>query len=477
MSQEKQHINYSAADIKKYLAGELSPAQMHAMEMAALNDPFLAEAMEGYESVDPKQWQSALSELQHKFNKTEQAKVVAMHPARRQWWKAAAAILVIGAGATLTYLLTNKNNPDPAKPAIAEVSTTAKDSTQIAANTNTGVLSENDKKEKPGAPAAVVTPAGPAASKEEVADKAVVRDSVSSSLAAATPAKGDMAAADEKRSAEQIQNFGNETNYYNRQANRSLPAPAQTNNANYNNVFTPNPKQAKDNSNNGYRKNDGMMANADREVTKPGTKPLSFNKNFMAQVVGPDNTPLPFSNISVRADNLETYADVKGNFRLVSTDSVLLVDVKSVGYQPKTVTLRGDQPLNRIQLTEENIAEADKKVIGIGRNNAAGGAIASRRAILLKDSVVNVEPADGWDNYNTYIANNIELPDDILKNNVHGQINVSFDVDASGNISNIKIDPSKCTNCEALTRKLIEQGPQWKNNKGKATSARFSVQF
>ena len=34
------------ADIEKYLNGKLSPSEMHALEKKALDDPFLAEALE-----------------------------------------------------------------------------------------------------------------------------------------------------------------------------------------------------------------------------------------------------------------------------------------------------------------------------------------------------------------------------------------------------------------------------------------------
>ena len=101
----------------------------------------------------------------------------------------------------------------------------------------------------------------------------------------------------------------------------------------------------------------------------------------------------------------------------------------------------------------------------------------SRRATLIKDSVVNVEPADGWENYNTYIENNIELPDDKLQNNVHGEIGITFDVRSNGSISNIKIDKSQCNDCEESAKRLIEQGPQWKLKKGKKASAKVKVQF
>ena len=53
MSDKEKNIIYTARDIEQYLAGNLSPLQMHAMEKAALDDPFLAEAMEGYTNQKP----------------------------------------------------------------------------------------------------------------------------------------------------------------------------------------------------------------------------------------------------------------------------------------------------------------------------------------------------------------------------------------------------------------------------------------
>src|SRR5687767_5750161 len=38
-------------DIEKYLHGELSPEERHALEKRALSDPFLADALEGGESL------------------------------------------------------------------------------------------------------------------------------------------------------------------------------------------------------------------------------------------------------------------------------------------------------------------------------------------------------------------------------------------------------------------------------------------
>jgi hypothetical protein len=56
-------------DIDKYLKGQLTPAQMHALEKKALSDPFLADALEGIGSLDPAELQSDLQQLQANLNK------------------------------------------------------------------------------------------------------------------------------------------------------------------------------------------------------------------------------------------------------------------------------------------------------------------------------------------------------------------------------------------------------------------------
>ena len=48
MSSPDKHIgSWSITDVHKYLRGELSAREMHALEKAALDDPFLADALEG----------------------------------------------------------------------------------------------------------------------------------------------------------------------------------------------------------------------------------------------------------------------------------------------------------------------------------------------------------------------------------------------------------------------------------------------
>lgn len=460
MSDKENNIIYTARDIEQYLAGNLSPLQMHAMEKAALDDPFLAEAMEGYEGVKDKEWNNQLVALREAIsNKGAVAKVIPLHKSRNNWWKAAAAVLIIGSGATLTYILNRDSKEDSGKQEIARVIPVTKDSvTQIEIPSPASVTqslnpsasaSEQEKKAipgtiakidkagsrdesniilEPGAP--VIKPAAPVASGVTTADDKV--------LVAAPPA-GNTAS----ENADVVKDMN---------AEKAKSAPKQNS------------------------ETDAPAARSKSQSASAAKKEAVLNNFFTAQVVGADNTPLPFTNISIKKENFGTYADAKGMVRLVSTDSILFIEVKSVGYQPKTFALRNNQAQTKIVLQEEEVPQNDRKVIG--NTDVAGNTrSSSRRATLLKDSVVNVEPADGWENYNTYVANNLDIPESALKNDRHGEVELTFDVKANGTISNIRVNKSLGAEYDEAAKRLLQEGPQWKVKKGKKTSASIKVQF
>ena len=44
----QKHIMYTAADLERYHNGKMNAKERHALEKAALDDPFLSDALEGY---------------------------------------------------------------------------------------------------------------------------------------------------------------------------------------------------------------------------------------------------------------------------------------------------------------------------------------------------------------------------------------------------------------------------------------------
>src|SRR5437870_2333846 len=111
MNDKTNDIIYTAQDIEHYFSGKLTPLQMHMMEKAALDDPFLAEAMEGYAGMNEKQWQHQLAGLKNKFENKEGAKVIPLVKRKNNWWKVAAAVILIGGISAIAYLMVNKKEP------------------------------------------------------------------------------------------------------------------------------------------------------------------------------------------------------------------------------------------------------------------------------------------------------------------------------------------------------------------------------
>ena len=50
--QDKNIKEWTAADFDRYHRGEMPAAEMHSLEMQALEDPFLQDAMDGYRHTD-----------------------------------------------------------------------------------------------------------------------------------------------------------------------------------------------------------------------------------------------------------------------------------------------------------------------------------------------------------------------------------------------------------------------------------------
>jgi len=512
MNDKENDIIYTAQDIEAYVSGRLTALQMHAMEKAALDDSFLAEAMEGYGVMKPEDWKNELAALKTIFENKEEKKaiVVAMPKRNNNWWKVAAAVLLLGGTATISYLIMNKNNQQAiAKNIPAENKTVpvfAKSDSNLVSTNSASAITEN------------LATSEKAEVKQNKAANAIAQDKNNAAYAektnAATLSAAQTPAEKQNKAAEDIANAKNsitlddntkkeEKFIYRPQKQAAYDSIGLVNKYSDNDgrrdylakkaVPATPPPVAYNNNANGYNKNYNTVntagttspnvvydaikdKNANATAFSKAKEELPLNHNFKAQVLGADYTPLPFANISIKGENFGTYADVKGNFNLVSSDSLLTVEVKAAGYQPKFYTLQSFVQQNKIVMAEDNANFKYQKVEAKSADVAARSKV-SRKATLLKDSVVNVEPKDGWDNYNTYVNNNIEIPEDILTKDIHGQVELSFDVKSNGTIANIKVDKSLCDNCDELAKKLIQQGPQWKIKKGKKGKGKVTVQF
>jgi hypothetical protein len=109
MSEPNKYHSFSAQDIERYRQGQMTPVEQHALELAALEDPFLADALEGYAftSTPEADLQSLKNRLEQKTNKKRLIPVYRTS----QFWMRVAALFVVVAGAGYLVSRTFQNDP------------------------------------------------------------------------------------------------------------------------------------------------------------------------------------------------------------------------------------------------------------------------------------------------------------------------------------------------------------------------------
>jgi hypothetical protein len=139
---------YTAADIARYHNGKMPVAEMHAMEKAALEDPFLADAMEGY--ANTKAAVKDVAALKQKVHKRSQNMRV-VHRNRRLLYSLAALLILLAGFGWLSTRLANKNERDlavqeKAAPSYTQPQDSQPESTARNASSQHGATSKAKKK-------------------------------------------------------------------------------------------------------------------------------------------------------------------------------------------------------------------------------------------------------------------------------------------------------------------------------------------
>src|SRR5215218_1692118 len=101
---------YGQNEIQRYLQHKMTPQEMHDFEKALMDDPFLADAVEGYKSADNLLSQKHLVEIQTELIAgNEDAKLVLLPRQKTGWWKVAAVVVALAIGGVLTYSLVKRD--------------------------------------------------------------------------------------------------------------------------------------------------------------------------------------------------------------------------------------------------------------------------------------------------------------------------------------------------------------------------------
>ena len=458
MADDNNIKHFTAADIEKYHKGLLSSKERNAMEKAALDDPFLADALEGYQMAGA-QVVADIDELKSRLNeRTAGNKVVAIQTSRRNaftWWKVAAMIILIGGAGFLTYRLAFVNNK---KQDIAKLEYENKAQSPVTKDTLesnlSGLLSEQSfsatTKEK------ILTTEGTGIQKTEI-----VKVSAGDGNANLVPeAKTDNLSIKELKKESEITSI-------------SSPSKPAVDKLEMKSSGVSSEQDAdKDGVSNESEKQKLEIAYQNKPVTTAGkNNELLRNNYFRGRVTDSVNNPLPFANITNVHNNAGTYADVNGYFTLSAPDSVIDVRVSSVGFENNNIQLRNRTDMNQVVLEEGRNGLSEVVIV-----NNSSTSDRSKGTPIVSEKLKKPEPADGWNNYNTYLINNLRIPGEKRIKNTDDFVEISFDVNKNGRPVNIKVEKSLCKPCDEEAVRLVKEGPKWEKG-GKSIRPRVAVPF
>ncbi|MDP4264162.1 MAG: carboxypeptidase-like regulatory domain-containing protein [Bacteroidota bacterium] len=489
MANETNIRSFTANDIEKYHKGLLSAKDMHALEKAALDDPFLADALEGYLApgiaID-----ADLAELRKRLiAKTEKGKVIPLGTGGNwsfPWLRIAVMIILIAGAGLLAYQFLFKSQSHE----LAQVSA---DNKNKEVNTPLKPKDTAGNTPQPGEPGSTESLKEPVnristlantdntvAKGRTTEDKSYKWESNQEGMIAGDSANINSVAGTAKTPAIPVPAKAKEENIVQGVTadNKTLNNIAankidSTANKNFGYQAPAPKKQVPGNENEALAMLEKAKANApdNKENINQDDAFYRNPKVFRGRVTDANNNALPFANITNTRDNVGTYSDAKGYFALLSADSVMNVQVKVVGFENKKINLQNGVLANQVVMQEDKSVAAN--VLDTVKRNYA------RRSSDAAMTFEEPEPADGWAYYDSYLANNLHVPEtlDTRKKDGSDAVEVSFEVNKNGDPINLRIEKSLCDKCDKEAIRLIKEGPKWKRKAKKGKRATVTIPF
>ena len=453
MSDNKQNSKqYTATDIERYLKGQMSAAEMHAIETAALDDPFLADAIEGFEMARSKGSEESVMAGLKKLNKqfSDRVKPVAkiLPMTQSRWWQIAAAVVIFVIVGVAVY--NNRMTSDEATN--SQLAVTEKKESDRSVSPK--------REEKQSDAVSVFSDSQQSRTKNLTKPVApsVEPETISAPLAA-TNQKESTNELSKKETPPALKEGLAKTEGYavNREdtlrfksSQGAVLSPVTT--------YPGTPKPQKDVA---------SATNTEAISRKNNQLAEQLNK-FSGRVVDPNNKPLAYASVQIAQSKTNLTTDQSGNFNFSTKDSVVDVHVRLSGFEQRNFRLQNNLAVNNLVLEPHKEALEEVVVTGYGTQRKKD---VSKTTIKVQDAV----PEIGWIEYEKYLENNKKPP----ANNplMKGEVVVSFQVRQRGILSDFKIEKSLSKDYDKEAIRLVRDGPTWKLLSSRKTRITVIVKF
>lgn len=400
-----------------YIRGLRKGKEAHRLEKESMQDPFLADAMDGYNQV----------EGNHEQRIEKLRMQVSAHSAKKKntyaiTWSIAAC-LIIGFGISSYFLFLKKSMTDEVF--IAEESVSTKLAEPAA----------------PPTPAIPATPTVPATPQKEIAlatTKVKTDSTPISEITARQADKKDMIAKIQTTSQPQgapvaavpmMEEVSEET-----AALQEVVATMDT-----------------------------FESESDKKMklAKVATI-LPQNNMIKGRVTDEKGEPLIGASVTYKGTNIGTITNMNGEFSLVKKDDKKRLTAQFIGYDPVEIRVDTSRTM-LIAMNENKQALNEVVVVGYGakknKKSVTAGTVVKGNEQANKD--ITPQPVIGKRKFQKYLKENLVRPTDEKCAQVKGKVVLTFLVNKEGRPFSIKVKESLCESSDKEAIRLIQEGPDW----------------
>lgn len=438
-------------DIDKYLKGELTPSEMHALEKKALQDPFLEEALEGARQITPDLLEEDLKSLQASLR----ARVLKKEGKVIPFWvwpaRIAAGLSLIAVATILVINLTKDQRSEDLVVKEETTSSVEKDKQQesVVADSIEESKEEAENKgpltnAKPDAPKSKsVAPLQAEQQKEDGRDTPAASETLAETTSqpqAVTPAKTEeVLPTIESIAEDKIAQAEPETT---ERSKKSAPGVSRFSDRD-------DRKEA--------ARASGLLQSKDKEVN---------SRVIKGQVKSEDGAGLPGVNVMIKGTNIGTVTDASGNYQISLDQQNTSLAFSFIGFMSTEVEA-GQKDQVDVQLNEDVSQLSEVVVVGYGAETKSDDDLSSNLEFAA--------PAGGRKAFKQYLEKNLHYPEQALENKVEGKVTIQFSVESSGQLSDFKVIRGIGNGCDEEVIRLIKQGPTWTPTKRNNDSLRDRV--
>lgn len=444
-------------DIERYLRGELTPAEMHALEQRALNDPFLAEALEGAVHAGAEHFSRDVSSIRDSLKrKTKKRRIISIERSW-QWYAGIAASLLLLALSTFTVITLMKEQQrniaqsdtskapvqDEKSPAVSSDST--KDEIKNQGTSNDSLLALNES---------VSSDEGNGETSERVETETQQRiESATRSGATRSRAREEAPQALEPVANDQVQRRETE-----REVSVNLSEPP---------IIVRNEDVATEVD---AREKEVVTAkpSAQSEYAK---KSFSTTTRILKGKVSDDaGNALPGVNVVVKGTTTGTVTNASGEYEITLPDNANALVFAFIGLQTQELTI-ATQPTLNVTMDEDVTQLSEVVVTGMG----------VEKSEPVYPTFEMAAPEGGRKAFNRYLEDNVKYPQEAREENVEGRVTVEFTVQENGALTDFKVVKGIGAGCDEELIRLIKDGPRWspsrKNNVAISDKVRVRLKF